>query len=221
MSGQDSLLPHDSVVQGDRALRGEAAPRIGPARLLLIASGSVATAVCFAVPAAAHTGQGTGAVWSGLLHPFLGPDHVFAMVTVGVLAAVLRRPLAVPAGFLVAMLLGGALGLAGMPLPGGELAVAVSVVALGAALVAGGVTRTGAALALVAVAGFVHGHAHGVEAPYAAEPVAYVLGFLAATAGLHAAGVGAGRMVLKRPAVRAALGSVVIGAGVAFAVGLA
>lgn len=196
-------------------------PRIGFARLLMLASGVVSTAVCFAVPAAAHTGQGTGAIWSGLLHPLLGPDHVFAMVTVGVLAAVLRRPLAVPACFVVAMVVGGSLGMAGMPLPGGELAIAMSVVALGVALVAGSVTGSELALALVAVAGFVHGHAHGVEAPYAAEPVAYVLGFVAATAGLHAAGVGAGQVVMRRPAVRAALGSLVIGAGVAFAVGLA
>ena len=90
----------------------------------------------------------------------------------------------------------------------------------GAALVAGSLTRPELALSLVAVAGFVHGHAHGVEAPTAAAPVAYVIGFVAATAGLHAAGVGMGQLVIRRPAVRAALGSVVIGAGVAFAAGI-
>ena len=50
----------------------------------------------------------------------------------------------------------------------------------GAALVAGSLTRPELALSLVAVAGFVHGHAHGVEAPTAAAPVAYVIGFVAA-----------------------------------------
>lgn len=188
--------------------------------LALIAAATLGVAVLEASPVAAHTGQGTGAVWSGLMHPLLGPDHIFAMVSVGVLAAVIRRPIAVPASFVVAMVLGGALGMAGMPLPGGELAIALSVVALGAALVAGGTTHVGLALALVGAAGFVHGHAHGVEAPYAAEPVAYVLGFVAATAALHAAGVGAGQLVSRRPAFRAALGSLVIGAGVAFAVGV-
>lgn len=188
--------------------------------LALIAVATFGVAILGASPVAAHTGQGTGAVWSGLMHPLLGPDHIFAMLSVGVLAAVIRRPVAVPASFVLAMVLGGALGMAGMPLPGGELAIALSVVALGAALVAGGTTHAALALALVGAAGFVHGHAHGVEAPYAAEPVAYVLGFVAATAALHAAGVGAGQLVSRRPAVRAALGSVVIGAGVAFAVGV-
>lgn len=196
-------------------------PPVGGARIAILAVAVVVAAVANALPAAAHTGQGTGAVWSGLLHPLLGPDHVFAMVAVGVLAAVIRRPFAVPGAFVAAMVLGGALGMAGMPLPGGELAIALSVVALGAALVAGTMTRPELALALVAAAGFVHGHAHGTEAPYAAEPIAYVAGFVVATATLHAAGVGVGQVVSRRPAVRAALGSVVIGAGVAFAVGIA
>jgi len=195
-------------------------PRIGPRQVVILAAAVAAVAVADAVPAAAHTGQGVAGVWSGLLHPLLGPDHVFAMITVGVLAAVIRRPLGVPSAFVAAMVVGGMLGMVGMPLPGGELAIALSVVALGAALVAGSLTRPELALMLVAVAGFVHGHAHGVEAPTAATPVAYVVGFVAATAGLHAAGVGMGQLVIRRPAVRAALGSVVIGAGVAFAAGI-
>ncbi|MBS1837806.1 MAG: HupE/UreJ family protein [Actinobacteria bacterium] len=197
------------------------AAAVSGSRIAILAAAVVVAAVLDALPAAAHTGQGTGAVWSGLLHPLLGPDHVFAMVAVGVLAAVIHRPFAVPGAFVAAMVLGGALGMAGMPLPGGELAIALSVVALGAALVAGTLTRPELALALVAVAGFVHGHAHGTEAPYAAEPIAYVAGFVVATATLHAAGVGVGQVVSRRPAVRAALGSIVIGAGVAFAVGIA
>lgn len=190
-------------------------------QILVLVSATAVTAALGAVPVAAHTGQGTSAVWSGLLHPLLGPDHVFAMISVGILAAVIRRPVVVPVAFVASMVLGGALGMAGMPLPGGEIAIAVSVIALGAALVAGGATHPGLAVALVGLAGFVHGHAHGVEAPYAAEPVAYVLGFVGATVALHVVGVGTGQAVLRRPAVRAALGSVVIGAGVAFAVGLA
>lgn len=195
-------------------------PRIERRNLALVIASSTAIVLVQAVPAAAHTGHGIGATWSGLVHPLLGPDHMFAMVSVGVLAALIRRPLTVPITFLSAMVAGGTLGMAGMALPGGELAIAVSVVALGAALVAGGTTHPALALGLVVAAGFVHGHAHGSEAPQAAAPIAYIVGFIAATAVLHAAGVGAGQVVSRRPAARAALGSVVLGAGLAFAVGL-
>lgn len=195
-------------------------PRIYRRDVTLLIASMAAVLALDAAPVGAHTGHGVGAVWSGLLHPVLGPDHVVAMISVGILAAVIRRPLVVPTSFVSAMVVGGALGMAGMSLPAGELAIAISVVALGGALVAGATTHPTLAVTLVAAAGFVHGHAHGLEAPQAAAPVAYVVGFVAATAALHAAGVGAGQVVLRRPALRAATGSVVVGAGLAFALGI-
>lgn len=185
-----------------------------------LAAGSLVGLVVAATPAAAHTGEGVGGLWSGVAHPILGLDHVFAMVTVGIVAAVLARPLAVPGAFLGAMTLGGALGLAGISLPAGETAIALSVVALGAALVAGATFRADAALALVAVAGLAHGHAHGLEAPTTAHPVVFVVGFLAATAALHASGVGAGMAVRRHTAIRTTVGTLVMGAGVGLVAGV-
>lgn len=176
--------------------------------------GAALGVVLAATPAAAHTGLVADGVRSGLLHPLTGPDHLLAMVAVGVLAVVLDRSLAVPAAFLGAMVAGGALGLAGVPLPGGEVAIAVSVVALGAAIVAGAALHRGAALALVAAAGLVHGHAHGAEAPAAAHPLAYVVAFVAVTAALHAGGWGVGTALRSRPALRAGLGTAFLGAGI-------
>jgi urease accessory protein len=171
-------------------------------------------------PAFAHTGQGTGGLWHGAVHPFLGVDHLFAMVTVGILAVVLRRPLQLPAVFVASMALGGALGMAGVSFGMGEAAISLSVVALGAALIAGARTDLVLAVSMLALAGLVHGHAHGAEAPTAAHPALYIGGFVVATAALHAAGVLVGYGLHRRPAVRGVLGAVVTGVGLGLVAGL-
>lgn len=186
----------------------------------MLATGSAVGLVVAAAPAAAHTGDGVGGVWSGLAHPVLGLDHVVAMVAVGIVAAVLARPLAVPGAFLGAMAAGGALGMAGVPLPAGETAIALSVLLLGLALLAGAALRSDAALGLVAAAGVAHGHAHGLEAPGAAHPALYATGFLVATAALHALGVCAGMGVRRHAALRTTVGSLVMGAGVGLVAGV-
>lgn len=173
-----------------------------------------------ALPAAAHTGQSLHGLWAGLAHPLLGIDHVFAMVTVGILAMTHDRPWRVPGTFLAAMSLGGLIGIAGFALPGTELAIALSVVALGGALAAGQMVRPELALGLVALAGFVHGHAHGVEVPVAAHPLVYVLGFLVATATLHIVGVAIGLWARARASTRVTLGTAVFGAGLGLMTGV-
>ena len=173
-----------------------------------------------ASPAVAHTGRSTHGLFTGLTHPLLGVDHLVAMITVGVLAVIIRRPIAAPAAFLGAMVVGGTLGIAGMPLPFGETAIALSVVALGGALFAGQAMQPHVALAFASLAGFVHGHAHGVEAPAATHAAIYVLGFVAATSILHASGVVIGLGIDRRPGARAAFGAVVLGAGVGLVAGV-
>jgi len=177
--------------------------------------------VAGAPAASAHTGQGLVGVWAGLVHPFVGVDHLLAMITVGILAYTLGRDLSVPAAFLGAMTIGGALGMMGLAAPLGEWAIAISVLALGAALVAGAALRRGVALVLVGLAGLAHGHAHGIEAPSAAHPVLYVAGFLAATAALHSAGWVAGWATASRSALRTAAGIGVAGVGIGLLVSLA
>ena len=65
--------------------------------------------------ALAHDGAGVaGGFASGVLHPLLGPDHVAAMVAVGLWGAVLGAPAiwVLPVAFPLVMALGGALGVA-------------------------------------------------------------------------------------------------------------
>lgn len=194
--------------------------RIDRRLITAVLFGAAAGSVVPATVAGAHGGD-SGHVADGLLHPLLGVDHILAMVTVGIVAVLLVRPVLVPAAFLTAMAVGGALGIAGQSLPFAETAIALSVVALGGALAAGRLTWSVPALGLVALAGFAHGHAHGVEAPAAAHPAVYVAGFLVATAALHCSGVVVGFAVRHRPATRTVIGAGVLGAGVALLAGVA
>ena len=190
-------------------------------RALLVSAGIVAGFLIPAAPALAHPGHALHGVGDGLAHPLTGPDHLLAMIAVGAVAALsASRRLAwlTPAAFVGGMLAGGALGLAGVSLPGTETAVALSVVALGV-LVATATNHEGIWLPLLVGAfGVAHGIAHGAEAPSAVSPVAYVAGFVAITVVLHAGGAAAGWMLRRAPAVRMATGAVVSGAGLALLV---
>jgi urease accessory protein len=168
----------------------------------------------------AHVGGGIDGFWDGLIHPFIGLDHVLAMVTVGVLAMTMARPFAGPAVFLGAMALGGALGMAGVSAPGAEVAIALSVVALAVLLIAGSRLRSSTVFALVGAAGLAHGHAHGAEAPSAVHPLIYMVGFILATAALHVSGVGLGTMVRHRAPARRTLGGLVLCAGAGLTLGV-
>ena len=153
----------------------------------------------FAAPALAHTGAGaTHGLphdWAhGFLHPLGGLDHVLAMVAVGLYAAQLggRALWLLPAACVGTMIVGGVLGYAGVPVPMVEQGIGVSVVAMGLAIAAGLRLPTAAATALVGLFALVHGHAHGAEGAGLTSFLSYAAGFIAATAILHAVGIGLG-----------------------------
>jgi urease accessory protein len=145
-----------------------------------------------ASPALAHVTVGMGSgITDGFLHPLTGLDHLLAMVSVGIWGAELGAPAIwlLPIVFPLIMALGAALGVAGMPLPAGELIVAVSVVVLGALVASAQRLALWAALAIVGVFAVAHGHAHGAELPHAADALAFTVGFVLATGMLHLAGI--------------------------------
>jgi urease accessory protein len=171
-----------------------------------------------ATPAAAHVGTPIGGAVDGLLHPVTGPDHLLAMLAVGVVAALtmpLRRAWTVPVAFLTGMIAGGAAGLVGAPLPGAEALIMASVFVLGVTIAAAVVVEGGGGwlVAALVVAGFAHGHAHGAEAPDSAHPLAYVGGFLLATASLHALGLGVGTAIRQRRTMQVGVGAATVAAG--------
>lgn len=192
--------------------------------LLLLATLMVSST---ASPVLAHTFGAAGAGLSaGLAHPFLGPDHLLAMLAVGLWAA--QRGGAatwrVPGVFVAVMAVGALLGLAGAPLAAVEFGIAGSVLLFGILVALSARLPSGAGLALVGFFALFHGHAHGTELALTAAPALYALGFLVATLSLLGAGIGAGLLARHhaRPAARAWLragGAVIAGAGAALVLG--
>jgi urease accessory protein len=180
-----------------------------------------ALGVLLATNTHAHSAADIGGGFvSGLLHPVLGWDHVAAMVAVGLWGAFLGSPALwlLPVVFPLVMAVGGALGLAGVNLPGVEIGIAASALVLGAMILLAARPPLWIAGLLVACFAIFHGHAHGTELPEAASPLAYSLGFVIATGLLHLSGISFGLLVrwpVGRMAVRAA-GALIAIAGAVF-----
>jgi urease accessory protein len=196
-------------------LAGGPGARIIPIILILIAL-TVGT-----IPALAHGGGDVASgFFGGFAHPLAGPDHVAAMVAVGLWGAMLGSPALwmLPVAFPLVMAFGGVLGIAGVPIPHVETGIAISAIALG--LMVAFAVRAPLALALVLVAAFAifHGHAHGAELPPGADAIAFSAGFVVATGLLHLCGIGFG-LTARWPAGRLAVrltGAAIAIAGVAF-----
>lgn len=147
--------------------------------------------------ALAHTGQdGASGLSHGIMHPLGGLDHILAMVLVGLLAFQIggRAIWLLPASFLAAMAGAGLLGMAGFAVPFVEQGIMLSIVVLGAVVAFGFAAPVSLAAALVGLFAVFHGYAHGAEMPETASGLAYGAGFLAATAVLHAIGIGCGAL---------------------------
>ena len=163
------------------------------------------TALClYAGTASAHPGHTPTGFVGGLAHPFLGLDHLLAMIAIGQWAAQQdgRALWAVPAAFVGAMLLGGILAWTGWVLPNVETVIALSLLVLGLLIAA---RRRAPVLCGMAIAGgfaLFHGYAHGLEMPQATSPALYAAGFVLATLCLH--GVGMASSLFGRHAMRAA-----------------
>ncbi len=143
----------------------------------------------------AHGGPGDAhGLIHGFMHPLGGFDHILAMVSVGLLAATLggRSLWCVPASFVAMMAAGGALAVGGFTVPFVEIGIASSVIVLGLAVALQWPLPTVAAVTLAGFFAVFHGAAHGAEMPAGAGGLGYGLGFVAATALLHAAGLGIG-----------------------------
>lgn len=158
----------------------------------------VFAAFAVAGSAQAHPGAlfgfaGAAGFMPGFLHPLGGADHVVAMLLAGVLAAQVGRSALwlVPLAVLAMIALGGVLGAAG----GAQSVVEFGI--FGSLLVMGGLVawapRLPSVLAATIAGGFAifHGIAHGAAMPATGTGAIYGLGFLAASAALIFAGLGA------------------------------
>jgi urease accessory protein len=161
------------------------------------------TAVVWALGAGmaqAHTGHDhVQGLVHGFVHPVSGIDHVLAMVAVGLFAAILvgRARWAVPLSFLAMMIVGGAVGIAGITVPFVEIGIALSVLVLGALVALQTKLPVAIASALVGLFAVFHGVAHGAEMPADVSGMTYAIGFVAATSVLHGIGLAMGFSMMR------------------------
>lgn len=163
---------------------------------------------------------------SGLGHPVVGVDHAAFIVAAGFLLALTKGGLWSVLALILGSLFGAALHLAGVSLPAGEAAVALSVI------LAGGLVISARRIALpwmaggLALAGVLHGHAYA-ESIFGAEPAplfAYLAGFSLIQLGIAWAALLAHRRLMSSGGSRArpvsgALGAAVGAIGILFLAG--
>lgn len=160
----------------------------------LISRLSLFLAVLLPAQAYAHSMTEGTSFLGGFLHPLLGPDHLLAMLSVGIISALIGglSIYLVPATFVTFMVIGGAMGVFGMFIPHVEFGIALSVVLLGAAIANPRLAPVWLTMCVVGFFGILHGYAHGVEMPRSDVPVFYSFGFIVCTTMVHIVGVGIG-----------------------------
>ena len=178
----------------------------------------LAAAALLALPlvAFAHTGHGDHTFIDGFTHPFLGLDHLLAMLMVGVWSVLNARSNKIwlaPATFVSLLAVGAFLGQHGIVVPQLEPLVAASVLVLGVMLTLPFSLGLPAALAVIGGFALFHGMAHGGELE---QGSAIMSGIVLGSAVLHACGMAFAHRVLKsRPQLALRLGQLValIGGG--------
>lgn len=157
--------------------------------------------------ALAHTGHGGHGFMDGFGHPFMGLDHLLAMLIVGAWSVLHSRRVWLAPGLFMAMLAAGALaGQAGIALPLLEPMVAASVLLLGLMLALPLRLNPAAALGLIGGFAFCHGLAHGGELAAGTDVLA---GMLLGSAVLHGIGMLLAHTALRtRPQWSRALGQI-------------
>ena len=172
----------------------------------------------FAIPAHAHTFTGMIGFYDGLSHPVLGMDHFLAMVSVGIISAQIggKAIWTVPLTFVGVMIIGGIFGITAELNKGLddqvitlseagslkyfadyiytiiEFGIILSVILLGLAIAIEKKLSVELTMIFVGLFGLCHGAAHGLEMPWASNPVLFASGFATGTATLHLFGVGTG-----------------------------
>jgi urease accessory protein len=152
------------------------------------------------VVAAAHPGSAAARApgfADGFLHPFTGLDHLGAMLAVGLWSArSARRAWLAPLAFPACLLAGALAAAQGLAVPGIEPMIAFSLLAFGLLMAQGMTLPPVLTAGLVGFFAWFHGAAHGL----ALGTGPGLAGMLLATAALHAAGIGVGRVLQRRSA---------------------
>lgn len=135
---------------------------------------------------------------SGIAHPVIGIDHLAFIIAIGIAAAFASGGFGIVAAFVAASSVGVLAHVIELNVPLVETLVAVSVIVAGAALAVGLASVRGGWLALVIIAGLLHGYAFGESVVGAERNVvgAYLIGLAAIQAALAAIAMMASRRFL-------------------------
>jgi urease accessory protein len=204
-----------SPLRSEVELRG-----VGLTQLRKAAATACQLILIIGFPAFGHTGNTNADFAGGFAHPLFGPDHIVAMIGVGLWGAFLGQPaiFALPIVFPIVMACGGMMGILGLHVPAVETGIALSAVVIGMMVAMAARPPLALAAVLVGMFAIFHGYAHGAELPPDANALSYFLGFVVATGMLHLAGISFGllsRWPVGQIAVRAAGGAIAL-AGVVF-----
>lgn len=125
---------------------------------------------------------------AGILHPFLGLDHLLAMVAVGLWASQIGKKAvwALPSSFVAMMIAGVVIAMAGVSMPYVETGILLSVLVLGGLVATALTLPTFFSMLIVGSFALFHGYAHGTEVSVVS--MAYIAGFVLSTAALHTVG---------------------------------
>jgi urease accessory protein len=159
----------------------------------IMAATLLLTALLHPSLAHAHAGHDHAAGFiHGFSHPFLGWDHVCAMIAVGLWSVQMGGRMAwkMPLVFLAVMAFGGILGIAGISVSYAEIGIILSILVLGTLIAFSVRLPFIASASMVGIFALCHGYAHGIEVPKNTADYAYMEGFLLATAVLHGLGIG-------------------------------
>ena len=183
-----------------------------------------------ATPALAHHPLGglpmdtfAQGLMSGVGHPVLGFDHLFFVAAMGIAAAFTSARLIAPAAYIVAMLAGCLLMVAGIAMPLAETVIVLSLLVAGGLVLSGRAISAPLVMTLFAVFGLFHGSAFGgsIAGQEGGMGAAVVAGYFIGLAAVqYAIALAAGWAVRKLGATDAAsvnarlAGAMVAGVGV-------
>ena len=164
--------------------------------------------IILSFPVNAHTFIGMIGFYDGLSHPVLGIDHFLAMVSIGIVSKQIggRTIWTVPSTFVAMMIIGGILGMVAeifllniteLLIVLVEIGIILSVILLGLAIAIGKNLSLILMMFFVCIFGLCHGVAHGMEMPWAVNPIFFAFGFSSGTATLHLFGVIIGSLLIK------------------------
>jgi len=163
---------------------------------------SVITVIALLISAVANahgTVSGSSGFVSGILHPIFGLDHLLAMLAVGMISVKMggKAIWYVPLFFIIVMFLGSNIGIYYPDIIDAEIGISLSILVLGLSLF---ITKRIPLFVIyigVGLFALLHGHAHGVEMPFAGDPFYYALGFMSGSALIHLLSIGIMELVQK------------------------